>query len=195
MKKTLSFLLVSALAAAPLALTAGEGACAASGSACCATKAVAKASGSCSGATASACASASGPNVSVKLKRSHRAQALAALQSLEGVKSVETCSDTKFTTVSYDKEKVCSDKIMAAIRTAGGSVQAQRASFAVNDVACGECATKVTKALNKVKGVADAQVCPVSKVATVEYNPGKTCSGTILAALDQAGFKATEMVQ
>lgn len=192
MKLTLSFLLVSALAAAPLALTAGEdAACATKGSACCATKSA----GTCTSSTAAACSSASGPNVSFKLKRSHRSQVLAALQSLEGVKAVETCSDTKFTTVSFDKEKVCTDKIMAAVKTAGGSVQSQRASFAVNDVACGECATKVTKALNKVKGVADAHVCPVSKVATVEYNPGKTCSGTILAALDQAGFKGSAVVQ
>ncbi len=195
MKLPFALLLVSTLAAAPLTVTAEDAACAAKGSACCAaTKVSAKASGQCSG-DATACASAEGPSVSFKLKRSDRAKIMAALQSLDGVKSVDTCGDTKFTTVSFNKDKVCSDKIMAAVKSAGGSVQAQRTSFAVADISCGECADKVTKALSKVKGVADAHVCPVSKVATVDFNPGKTCSGTILAALDKAGFKATEMVQ
>ncbi len=188
MKPTLALLLISSLTLAPLGAAAGEtAACATSGTACCATS-TAKASGS-------TCSEASGPSVTFKLKRAGRTRTVAALMSLDGVKAVETCRDTRFTTVSFDKAKVCSDTILAAVKTAGGSVQARRASFAVDDLSCGACVTQVTKALHQVKGVADAQVCAVSKVAMVDFNPGKTCSGTILAALDQAGFKATEVVQ
>ncbi|MBL9126254.1 MAG: cation transporter [Verrucomicrobiales bacterium] len=185
MKFTLH-LATAALIALPFVVRAeGTGSCDAS-KACCATKATAAASGTC-------CAS-KGNHVMLKLKGGKSDSVSAALAKLEGVTAAETCSESKFTTISFDKEKVCSSKIMAALADAGYKVRTQRVTYAVEGLACGACSTKVTKALSKVRGVSDAKVCTESKQAVIDFNPNRVSVEKILAALDASGFKATEAV-
>lgn len=192
MKNSLTLILAAATLAATPALTrAGD-----ASKECCATKATASAaccaaSKTTAAAASTSCAANGGSYVMVKLKRADNAAIQQSLARLDGVTSVETCSESKFTKVSYSQDKVCSDKIMAALKTSGHKVEAQRVTFAVDGMACGACESKVAKALAKVKGVSESHVCSESKQAVVDFNPKKVSSDAILAAIDAAGFKAS----
>lgn len=192
MKKSIRlFVVAAALTATPSLLLAGD-----ASKECCATK-TAKASAACCAAskstasTGSSCSAAGGSYVMVKVKRANNAEIQKSLASLDGVTSVETCSDSKFTKVAYSKDKVCSDKVMAALKASGHRIEAQRITYAVDGMACGACESKVAKALAKVKGISETHVCSESKQAVVDFNPNKVSADAILAALDSAGFKAS----
>ncbi|MBL9136913.1 MAG: copper ion binding protein [Verrucomicrobiales bacterium] len=189
MKNSLRLFIVAATLAATPALLAGDASkecCAAKTTASAACCAASKATAS----TGASCSAAEGSYVMVKFKRANNNAIQKSLASLDGVSAVETCPETKFTKVAYSKDKVCSDKIMAAIKSSGYKVEAQRITYAVEGMACGACETKVAKALAKVKGVSESHVCSQSKQAVVDFNPNKVSSDAILAALDAAGFKA-----
>lgn len=191
MKNSLTLFLAAATIATTPALTfagdASKECCAAktatATAACCAASKVAAASPS--------CAANGGAYVMVKLKRADNAAIQQSLARLDGVTSVETCSESKFTKVAYSQDKVCTDKIMTALKASGYKIEAQRVTLAVDGMACGACESKVTKALAKVKGVSDSHVCSQSRQAVVDFNPKKVSSDAILAAIDAAGFKAS----
>lgn len=190
MKQSLRLIVASlALASLPVALHAGEGATCSSAKACCATTTAAKCE-----ASASTCSASKGPQVTLKLKGGRNANVGTTLAKLDGVTTADTCSESKFTTIRYDKDKVCASKIMAALQDAGYRIQTQRVTYAVEGMSCGACSSKVTKALSKLRGVSDAKVCAESKQAVIDFNPGRVSADKILATLDASGFKASEAV-
>lgn len=200
MKNSFPLLSLAALLTLPAAF-ASEGTCPATAAAgtCAATQVTqvsTAAAGTCAASAATAdgatCTAAKSQYVMIKLKGGRSVEQ--ALGKLDGVSSVETCSTSKFTKVSYSKDKVCADKIMASIKEAGGSVKAQRVTFAVDGLSCGACCDKVSKALSKVNGVAETKVCSDAKLATVDFDPNKISASKVLAAIDATGFKATESV-
>ncbi len=193
MKTPVRFVLAAtALLALPLTLQAEVKAeeCPAGKTPCCAA-----AKADCSAtAKAECCATAKASAVTLKIKNADNAALTAALGKLDGVTSVATCAESKFTKVGYSKDKVGSDKIMAALKKAGYQIETQRVTYSVDGLACGACTDKVSKALIKVKGVSDQKVCAVSKTAVVDFNPNKVSAEKVMAAIDAAGFKATEGV-
>ena len=195
MKPLSSLLIATALVALPATLRASDEACCpaakAKGTAgaaeCCpASKATAN-------AKTEACA-AKGQTAMLKIKNVDAAGVEKALKGLDGVAAASTCSESKFTKVSYDGQKVCTDKIMAALAKAGYKVETQRVTYAVDGMACGACASKVSKALSQIKGVSDAKVCHEAKQAVVDFDPAQVNAQKVLAAIDATGFKATESV-
>lgn len=183
MKNSVAFLVAAAVFAAPVALFADD--C----GACPATKA-AKSTTSTTCTSGQTC-SAKGNYVMLKIKGADQAAISKALAKLDGV-TAETCNESKFTKISYAKDKACSDSIMTALKQGGQKVEAQRVAFAVDGLSCGACGDKVSKALSKVKGVSNAKVCMEGKMATVDFDPNKVSSSKVMAAIDAAGFKATE---
>jgi len=168
----------------PLATQAGKEAdCAA----CPASKAAATSTGG-------TCCASKGNYVMLKLKGGNSEAISQTLAKVEGVSTANTCNESKFTTISFDKDKACSSKIMSALKTAGFKVQAQRVTYAVDGMSCGACSDKVSKALSKLKGVSDAKVCSESKQAVIDFNPSKVTEEKILATLDASGFKASAAV-
>lgn len=179
-----TLLTAAALITAPLALRAADDAkaCAADSAGCSAAK------------TAACCSSAKQQHMSLKLKSAGGGDPQTALAKVKGVSGVETCSDSKFTTVAFDKEVVREAKIRSALKKAGYQIEAQRVTYAVQGIACGSCADKISTALSKVKGVSETKVCSESKTATIDFDPAKVSAGKIMAAISGAGFKATESV-
>lgn len=183
-------LVASALIALPGSLLAED-----AGACCAATKATAAAGECCAaGKTAASgeCCASSGQYVMIKVKGKDTARLATALGKVDGVSGVETCTETKFTKIAYSKSKACPDTILAAVKDAGYRVETRRVAFAVEGMACGACADKVSKALTKVRGVSDVKVCTESKTATVDFNPGRVKGEQLVAALDAAGFKSSE---
>lgn len=62
----------------------------------------------------------------------------------------------------------------------------------VEGMTCGACAATARLALNKVKGVDSAEVSFERKEAKVTYDPALATPDQLKAAIDAAGFKATE---
>jgi copper chaperone CopZ len=184
---SLRILSVAALLAAVPAAYAGGETCAAS---------AAKTGAACStSAKAGACSADKAQQVTLKLKESGCSEATAkysmAVAKLDGVKAVDTCGQSEFTKVSYDGAKVCSSKILAALKDAGAQVEAQRLTLAVDGMKCGSCSDTLTKTLTAVPGVSNAEACHVGKHATIVFNPEQISTDKLVAALDAAGFKAT----
>jgi copper ion binding protein len=158
-----------------------------------ATSASAQCSASQACSASQQCDASKTQTVMLKLRNARDDAKLAkALAKLEGVSAVQTCSESKFTKVSYSGDKVCADKIMAALKDAGYKIKARRVSYAVEDLACGSCSEKLSTALNKVKGVSDAKVCHQSKMAVVDFDPAAVTGEKVLATIQASGYKATE---
>lgn len=188
MNRIFAFVAVAAMVAVPARLLlADAGTCAKEGAATCAA---AKSEG-CPATAGACCATSKGSSMTLRIKGSGDV-IKASLAKLDGVTGVDTCSDSKLTKVAYSKDKVCSDKVFAALKTAGLKVEAQQVTFAVDGMSCEACSGKVSKALSKMKGVADAKVCHSSKKAVVEFDPTTVSADKVLAAIDATGFKATE---
>src|SRR4030095_10538723 len=82
------------------------------------------------------CTAAKGQYVLVKIKGGGDASLDKAIGKLEGVTTVETCTESKFTKIGYSKEKVCGDSVLAALKDAGYKVETQRVTYSVAGISC-----------------------------------------------------------
>jgi copper chaperone CopZ len=114
-----------------------------------------------------------------------------ALGKVAGVGESTACAKTGLTKVSYDPATVKQNQLLAAIADAGFKVEGEVVELKVAGLDCSGCTGKVSAALTAVEGVKNQEVCAESKMAKVTFDPTKTCRETIVAAIDQTGFKVT----
>ena len=65
-------------------------------------------------------------------------------------------------------------------------------SFMVDGMTCAACATRIEKGLNRIEGVSEANVNLASEQAKVVYDPAQTNMETIVAKIEQLGYKAEQ---
>lgn len=65
-------------------------------------------------------------------------------------------------------------------------------SFTVDGMTCAACATRIEKGLNRIEGVSEANVNLASEQAKVVYDPAQTNMETIVAKIEQLGYKAEQ---
>lgn len=70
--------------------------------------------------------------------------------------------------------------------------KAKTVSLSVTGMTCEACASTVTKALKKVDGVSDVKVDLKKNTATVTLAKAGTSSATLIKAVSDAGFNASE---
>ncbi len=63
-------------------------------------------------------------------------------------------------------------------------------SFPVEGMTCASCVNRITRFLNKVEGVSDANVNLASETATIRYDPSIVDVAGLVAAVDAAGYVA-----
>ncbi len=63
-------------------------------------------------------------------------------------------------------------------------------SFPVEGMTCASCVNRITRFLDKVEGVQEANVNLASESATVRFNPGQVSVADLVAAVDAAGYVA-----
>ena len=63
-------------------------------------------------------------------------------------------------------------------------------SFPIEGMTCASCVNRITRFLQKVEGVEDANVNLASESATVLYDPAQVTVGDLAAAVDAAGYVA-----
>lgn len=66
----------------------------------------------------------------------------------------------------------------------------ERLTLEISGMSCGHCVAAVSKALKELDGVNVESVKIGS--ATVEYDPARVTPGTLIGAIDDAGYSATE---
>ena len=129
-----------------------------------------------------------------------------ALTKVPGVKSADVSYEKGQAVVSYDPGATNPDAIRAAIDATGykaGEVISQTpqpsqpklatAVIGVEGMTCGSCAVTTRLALSKVNGVSSAEMSFEKKEAKVTYDPALVTPDRLKAAIDEAGFKATEV--
>ncbi len=84
--------------------------------------------------------------------------------------------------------------IIETIRKVGYSVPAQVAELTLYGMTCAACAVRVEKVLNKLDGV-EATVNFASETARVRYQPGLVKVEQLIAAIQSAGYDASERVE
>ncbi len=78
----------------------------------------------------------------------------------------------------------------AAAPVAPAAPQLEIVSFPVEGMTCASCVNRITRFLNKVDGVAEANVNLASESATVRYDAGQVSVADLVAAVDAAGYVA-----
>jgi len=62
----------------------------------------------------------------------------------------------------------------------------------VNGMSCGGCVASVMRVLKATPGVGDAVVELAAKRATVTFDPARTSAAALKAAIDGAGYAASD---
>jgi copper chaperone CopZ len=66
-----------------------------------------------------------------------------------------------------------------------------RVVVSVEGLSCGACEIPVRHALRKVEGVKSIEVSAATKTATVDFEPAKTDSEQLIAAINSTGYRAS----
>ena len=86
----------------------------------------------------------------------------------------------------------------AAFQEASAKVQAtqgEKANFNVEGLTCGDCSSKVAKALNEIEGVFASAVDYQSGRAEVAFDSSKTNSAALLETINKVGYQAKPIVE
>jgi mercuric ion transport protein len=70
--------------------------------------------------------------------------------------------------------------------------KAQTAEFKITGMTCNACSSKVTKAVNTMPGILNANVSHENGNAIVEFDKSKTSVEELKKAIASSGFKVTE---
>ncbi len=84
----------------------------------------------------------------------------------------------------------------AAYQEAAAEVKATEGTqiaFSVEGLTCGDCSTKVTKALTEVEGVLAAAVDYQSGEALIAFDSSKTSAEALLKVIEKTGYAAKKV--
>jgi Cu+-exporting ATPase len=80
--------------------------------------------------------------------------------------------------------------VVRAIEDAGYTVREETTELAIADMTCASCVGRVEKALTKIPGVLEAAVNLATERARVRHLAGVVSTSNLVAAVQQAGYKA-----
>ncbi|MFC4358357.1 heavy metal translocating P-type ATPase [Halobium salinum] len=112
-----------------------------------------------------------------------------ALAGVDGVDSVDPRPTSGTLRVTYDPGAVTADEIADRVEGAGYAVKRdEEATLSVPEMDCPSCAGKVENALRDRDGVLGVDTRPTSGTVVVRYDPGRTDRGSLVAAVEGAGY-------
>jgi Cu+-exporting ATPase len=92
-----------------------------------------------------------------------------AILNTEGVDKAVVNLATNQTTLIFDETTITLDRIITSVESAGYGVAEDTATFAVGEMSCAACVSRVASALEGVPGVRSASVNLATGVATVRH--------------------------
>ncbi len=118
-----------------------------------------------------------------------------ALQRTTGVEEVNVNIATERAAVTFDPTVLSLDGLVQKIRDSGYDARTERVILPIGGMTCAACVRHVERALNKVDGVAVANVNLATERAVVEYLPGQVSVDTLKQAVADAGYEVLEQTE
>lgn len=112
-----------------------------------------------------------------------------AVESIDGVSSVNANFATNEATLKYDPDEVSLAEIYESIETTGYEPERDRATIDILGMSCATCADTNERAIESVPGVISADVNFASDEAYIEYNPVDSSLTNVYDAIERAGYE------
>ena len=112
------------------------------------------------------------------------------LNKMEGVEQASVNLALEKSSIKYDPSKLSEEDFEKKIEALGYGVVKQKAEFDITGMTCAACATRIEKGLNKMEGVAGANVNLALERATIEFNPSEVTISDIIAKVEKLGYGA-----
>ncbi|MEH7120859.1 heavy metal translocating P-type ATPase, partial [Neobacillus vireti] len=94
--------------------------------------------------------------------------------------------------ISFEKNKITSQDIMAKIENLGYGVRLEKTEFDIYGMTCAACSTRIEKVLNKMGGIKLATVNLAAETASIELNPQEVTIEEIKDRINKLGYEAKE---
>ena len=116
-----------------------------------------------------------------------------SLNKLPGVTAnINLATESALVTVEPDTTTAAG--VIETIRKTGFEVPQRLAELTLYGMTCAACAVRIEKVLNKLEGVR-AEVNFASETARVHYQPGQSSVEQVIAAVQKAGYEASERIE
>ncbi|WP_121614329.1 heavy metal translocating P-type ATPase [Mesobacillus foraminis] len=112
------------------------------------------------------------------------------LNKMEGVEQASVNLALEKSSIKYYPSKISEADFEKKIEALGYGVIKQKAEFDISGMTCAACATRIEKGLNKMEGVATANVNLALEKATIEFNPSEVSISDIIAKVEKLGYGA-----
>ncbi len=112
------------------------------------------------------------------------------LNKMEGVEQATVNLALEKSSIKYDPSKLSEADFEKKIEALGYGVIKQKAEFEITGMTCAACATRIEKGLNKMEGVAIANVNLALEKATIEFNPSEVTISDIISKVEKLGYGA-----
>lgn len=112
------------------------------------------------------------------------------LNKMDGVEQASVNLALEKSSIKYDPSKLSEADFEKKIEALGYGVVKQKAEFDITGMTCAACATRIEKGLNKIDGVASANVNLALEKATIEFNPSEVTISDIIAKVEKLGYGA-----
>ncbi|MEC0275800.1 heavy metal translocating P-type ATPase [Peribacillus frigoritolerans] len=112
------------------------------------------------------------------------------LNKMEGVEQATVNLALEKSSIKYEPSKLSEEDFEKKIEALGYGVVKQKAEFDITGMTCAACATRIEKGLNKMEGIATANVNLALEKATLEFNPSEVTISDIIAKVEKLGYGA-----
>ena len=112
------------------------------------------------------------------------------LNKLDGVEQANVNLALEKSSIKYDPSKLSEADLEKKIEALGYGVVKQKAELDITGMTCAACATRIEKGLNRLEGVAVANVNLALEKATIEFNPSEVTISDVIAKVEKLGYGA-----
>ncbi|WP_019156230.1 heavy metal translocating P-type ATPase [Robertmurraya massiliosenegalensis] len=112
------------------------------------------------------------------------------LRKLEGIEAANVNLALERSVVKYDPKVTNIETIQKKVRDLGYDVVTEKAELEITGMTCAACSARIEKGLNKLDGVANANVNLALEKATIEYNPTEIATGDLIKKVQDLGYGA-----
>ncbi|QHZ49811.1 heavy metal translocating P-type ATPase [Paenibacillus larvae] len=113
-----------------------------------------------------------------------------SVSKMPGVKEANVNLALEKATVIYDPGQIKVEGVEQKIHNLGYGVVKKKAEFNISGMTCAACANRIEKGLNRMPGIAGANVNLALETAAVEYYEGVVTEKDILDKVSQLGYQA-----
>ncbi|MFZ5609609.1 MAG: heavy metal translocating P-type ATPase [Pseudomonadota bacterium] len=115
-----------------------------------------------------------------------------ALKAVDGVRAAHVSLASGTARIEYDPERANAGLLVKAVREAGYSPGTVKTRFAIKNMHCASCVTRIELALRGTPGVIAARASLGTNAVDVEYDPEQVTLPAIRAAIASSGHKIAE---